>query len=72
MQKGLDQGLQERRKEGRVESGSALLGRQLARRVGPLPKAVTDRLAGATTEQLDRWAARVQDAHRLDDLFAQN
>ncbi len=38
----------------------------------PGPWAVSDRRAGATTERLERWAERVPDAHKLDDVFAQN
>lgn len=79
-QEGLEQGRQmgrregrrEGREEGRAEGGSALLGRLLTRRFGPLPKSVTERLAHATTGQLEVWAERVLDARTLDDVFVEN
>lgn len=68
MQKGLETGLA----KGRAEGGSALLGRMLNRRFGPLPKSIIDRLAHATPDQLEIWADRVLEADKLDDVFAEN
>ncbi|MBS0511508.1 MAG: DUF4351 domain-containing protein [Proteobacteria bacterium] len=49
-----------------------LLVRQLNRRFGPLPAAITDRLARASVEQLDLWAERILDADSLDEVFVGN
>lgn len=80
MQKGMEQGLEQGLEKGlqrglekwRAEGGSALLGRVLRGRFGPLPKPVIDRLAKATPEQLELWADRVLDAGSLDDVFSEN
>ena len=72
LEKGIEQGLARGRAEGRTEGRAALLGRQLTRRFGPLPAAVTDRLAHASAEQLDLWAERILDADSVDEVFAGN
>lgn len=58
--------------EGRAEGIAVLLARQLNRRFGPLSAAITDRLAKAAPDQLERWAERVLDAATLDDVFAES
>lgn len=72
MQKGMQKGLETGLAKGRAEGGSALLGRMLNRRFGPLPKSIIDRLAHATPDQLEIWADRVLEADKLDDVFAEN
>jgi hypothetical protein len=54
-----------------VEKGQrAVLLRQLGRRFGALPEAITERVARAGADELDRWADRILDAVSLDDVFA--
>lgn len=72
MQQGMQKGLETGLAKGRAEGGSALLGRMLNRRFGPLPKSIIDRLAHATPDQLEIWADRVLEADKLDDVFAEN
>jgi hypothetical protein len=40
-------------------------------RFGPLSPDTRLRLQDATPEQLERWADRILDAQRLDDVFAE-
>ncbi|MGL1833254.1 DUF4351 domain-containing protein [Rhodocyclaceae bacterium SMB388] len=72
MEKGRKEGHEEGREKGREEGSRALLARLLASRFGPLPGPVTERLASATTEQLERWAERLLGADSLDDVFTEN
>ena len=46
-----------------------MLRRLLTRRFGPLPDEVEQRLHAATVQELERWADRVLDAQRLDEVF---
>jgi len=64
------EGLQEGRQEGRQEGEALLLQRQLARRFGPLPPAIVERIASATPAQLEQWGDRVLDAASLEAVFA--
>ena len=65
-QKGVDKGL-----EKGIEKGQrALLVRQLTRRFGALPTAVSDRVAQASPAEIERWSDRILDAAALDDVFA--
>ncbi|WP_281168731.1 hypothetical protein [Tepidiphilus margaritifer] len=41
----------------------------LARRFGPLPEWVQQRLQDATPDALETWLDRVLDAQRLEDVF---
>ncbi|MDD5037281.1 MAG: Rpn family recombination-promoting nuclease/putative transposase [Methylococcaceae bacterium] len=66
---GRQEGQQEGRQEGRQEGEQVLLLRQLKRRFGPLPEGVEQRLAQATTDQLERWAERVLEAPTLAAMF---
>lgn len=63
---------QEGRQEGMQQGIRALLTRQLNRRFGPLPPPAEERLAEASTSELDTWADRVLDARSLDEVFRQN
>jgi predicted transposase YdaD len=69
MQQGRDEGRQEGRDEGRREAAAALVGRQLAKRFGPLDTPVRSRLEQATLEQLDDWAERLLDAPSLEAVL---
>ena len=69
MQRGRDEGRQEGRDEGRREAAAALVGRQLAKRFGPLDTPVRSRLEQATLEQLDDWAERLLDAPSLEAVL---
>ena len=60
IQQGLEQGIRHER---------LLIGRQLARRFGPLPVGVRQRLENATPGQLEVWAEKLLDAPTLDDVF---
>src|SRR5690606_22102980 len=54
--KARDEGVQEGRNEGAKEGQQELLLRQLARRFGALPEAVTARVTSAGREELERWS----------------
>jgi hypothetical protein len=58
------------RDEGLAQGQRTTLIRLLTRRFGPLPEAVTTRVAAAGTEDLERWSDRILDAASLDDVFA--
>lgn len=74
IEKGLEKGLEKGRELGvreGIEKGEALLlQRQLARRFGPLPDAVLQRISNASSTELELWGDRVLDAASLDDVFA--
>ena len=54
-----------------IQQGEAfLLTHLLTQRFGPLPDWATERLAQASREELERWAERVLEAQRLEDVFA--
>src|SRR5262245_42090831 len=57
------------RQEGRQEGEMVMLRRLLTQRFGPLPEEVEQRLHAATVQDLERWADRVLDAQRLDEVF---
>lgn len=59
------------RQEGRQEGARFLLERLLTRRFGPLPDWGRERLAGATLDQLDRWADRTLDADSIQAVLAE-
>lgn len=54
---------------GVVKGQRAALLRQLVRRFGVLPESVTQRVANASAEDLERWFERILDAASLDDMF---
>lgn len=57
------------RAEGEMHGRAALLQRQLARRFGPLPTAVTERLSTATIEELDAIGERLLGAQSLEEAL---
>jgi hypothetical protein len=60
---------QQWRQEGRQQGEAAILLRQLERRFGVLPAAVTDRVAAADMSELEQWGFRVLDAASIDDVL---
>lgn len=66
---GLKQGLEQGLERGRVTGQVELLARLLERRCGPLPSAVQQRLAAATSPDLERWSDALLDAHSLEDVL---
>ena len=71
-QKGKQAGRQEGRQQGRQEGESLLLQRLLVRRFGELPSDILERIAAASTEQLELWGDRVLDAKTLAEVFCQD
>ena len=63
------EGLEEGRQEGRQKGAASVLERQLARRFGPLPAGVIDRLRQADTVQIEAWSLNVLDAQTLEEVF---
>jgi len=66
---GIEKGREEGRQEGRQEGEMVILRRLLTRRFGLLSDEVEQRLHAATVQDLERWADRVLDAQRLDEVF---
>ena len=64
-----DEGRQEGIQQGLQQGERALLERQLARRFGPLPSWARERLARATTAQLEHWADRVLEAEGIEGVL---
>lgn len=73
MDEGRSQGLAIGRNEGliagRSEGEAALLLRQLARRFGPVPVEVRQRIAAADAETLLIWGERLLDAKTMDEIW---
>jgi hypothetical protein len=65
IKRGREQGL----KEGLNQGGAALLSRLLARKFGPLPAAAQQRIASASSDNLDDWALNLLTAASLDEVF---
>ncbi len=57
------------RQEGRQEGEALLLQRLLARRFGPLPAAIVERIAAASPTELEQWGDRVLEAESLEAVF---
>jgi len=66
----LDQARYEGREEGREEGTTTLLAAQLAHKFGPLPGWAATRMAQADEATLNRWALRILEAQRIDDVFS--
>ena len=62
-------GIEKGRQEGLQQGEALVLRRLLTRRFGPLPPWVEERLHNATVPDLERWADRVLDARRLNEIF---
>ena len=60
---------EEGRQEGLQQGSIWLLKKLLNRRFGELPEWVETRLVDASREDLDRWAERLLEARRLEEVF---
>ncbi len=69
-EEGLLEGIQKGRQEGQQEGQVKVLRRQLTRRFEQLPAWALERLEQSTPADLERWADRILDARRLEDVFA--
>ena len=56
--------------QGMVQGEAELLSRLLTKRFGPLPVWATEKLEGASLEQIQFWSERIFEAGGLDDVFA--
>ena len=56
-------------KDAEAPAMAKLLTKLLEHRFGPLPEREQQLLACASTEQLEAWAIRATDVHRLEDVF---
>jgi len=68
-QEGREEGIQEGREKGLLAGQRSLLRNQLVHRFGELPPDSEKRIASATREMLEVWAARVLDAKNLEEVF---
>ena len=55
--------------EGRKEGQATILHGQLARKFGPLPDLVQQRLKNASSAQLETWSLALLDANSMEDVF---
>ena len=55
--------------EGRKEGQATILHSQLARKFGPLPDLVQQRLKNASSAQLETWSLALLDANSMEDVF---
>ncbi len=53
----------------RQEASGDMLSRLLARRFGPLPVLVQERIKNASIAELEAWSDRLLDARALDEVF---
>lgn len=68
--KGLEEGIERGLERGRLDGERDVLRRLLARRFGPLPANAEQRLAAASSDELERWADNILDAPSLDAVFS--
>jgi predicted transposase YdaD len=66
---GRAEGRTEGEAKGRTEGEATLLSKLLTLKFGPLDDATAQRLRGASTTELERWAERILTANALDDVF---
>ena len=69
---GREQGRVEGMERGRVEGERTVVERQLQRRFGKLPQSASERLARASTADLEAWADKVLGANSLEDVFSKS
>ena len=55
--------------QGRLEEGTIILRRQIAKRFGPLPAWADERLAKLSVTELEDLSLRVLDAPSIADMF---
>ena len=68
-QQGLHQGLQQGRLQGRQKGEAAVLIRQLKHRFTLVPDEYLELIHEADNRSLLKWAERVLDADRIDEVF---
>ncbi len=64
-----EKGMLKGREEGREEGVAGILALQIAHRFGDLPEWAGTRLSQASEAELKRWALRIFDAQRIEDIF---
>lgn len=69
--RGLEKGLEQGLAQGQHQGEATLLQRLLARKFGPLPKDLQQRIQSATPAQLETWSLNILDAATLDDVFTE-
>ncbi len=55
--------------KGEIKGERLALQRLLARRFGPMPTEVTERISNAAQPEIELWLDRVLDAKQLADIF---
>ncbi|MGB5737387.1 MAG: hypothetical protein WBM40_23415 [Thiohalocapsa sp.] len=68
--RGLERGLEQVAAAGAHANAESLLRRLIASRFGVVDDATAEKMAGASTEQLNAWAERVLSADSVDAVFA--
>lgn len=66
----LRRGKQEGKVEGRLEGAAELLAALIVRKFGEVPEWAQTCMAQADEATLNRWAMRILDATRIEDVFA--
>ena len=69
-QEGREEGWEEGQQTGRHQGEALMLQRLLAKRFGPLPSAIVERIASAPTERIELWGDRMLEAQSLADVFS--
>ncbi len=67
--RGRARGQAEGRAQGQAEARAEICSRLLARKFGPLPQDMQQRIYGATPEQLLTWSERILEAGTLEAVF---
>ena len=72
LEQGRQEGREEARQEARHEGEAKMLRHQLEHRYKKLPKWVVDKLATATTAQIELWAVRLVEEKSLAAIFGRD
>ena len=68
--KGQAEGLAKGQAEGLAEGQARSLLLQMGRRFGPVAEPMRERVAGASSAELDAWLIRILDAGSVDEVLA--